>query len=75
MNQSCLYCNCDLSYEDEYFTGRPANFYGTAGNGIYYPSTLKHLGYIYRCRNEECESHGQLFYTNKDGDLHEGYPC
>lgn len=75
MNHTCPYCEGDLSYEDEYYSGRPERFYGTASNGIYYPSTKVHLGDIFKCRNEECEEYQKHFYTDKHGHLHEGYPC
>lgn len=75
MTPCCPYCENDLSYRDEYFSGRPENFYGTAANGIHYPSTKKHLGNIYKCVNEDCEQFDQYFYTNVSGDLKEGYPC
>lgn len=72
----CPYCDCNFSYRDEYFTGRPENFYGTASNGIYYPSTKVHLGNIYKCINEECEAYEQYFYTKTDSNqIYEGYPC
>jgi len=47
----CPYCGAELRCEDHYGTGRQEYFYGTAGNGIYYPSTYKKLGDIYRCQN------------------------
>ena len=47
----CPYCGAELRCEDHYGTGRQEYFYGTAGNGIYYPSTYKKLGNIYRCPN------------------------
>jgi len=69
----CPYCDSDLSYQDEYYIGRPEYFYGTAGNGIHYPSTKKHLGDIFKCKNEECEMFEQHFHTS-NGELKEGYP-
>ena len=71
----CPYCDSDLTYRDEYFTGRPESFYGTASNGIHYPSTKKHLGDIYKCVNDECEAYDQHFYTDTNENLFEGYPC
>lgn len=71
---NCPYCDCDLTYQDEYFSGLPESFYGTAGNGIHYPSTKKHLGDIYKCKNEDCEAYDEHFYT-VNNDLREGYPC
>lgn len=71
----CPYCNGNLSYQDEYFMGRPESFYGTAANGIHYTSTKIHLGDIYKCKNEECEVYEQHFYTDNRGNLNEGYPC
>lgn len=44
---TCPYCNADLKYDSEYYSGRPESFYGTASNGIYYPSTKVHQGDIY----------------------------
>lgn len=47
----CPYCGRELDYTDYYGTGRPENFYGTAANGIHYPSTYHKLGDIYQCGN------------------------
>jgi hypothetical protein len=100
----CPYCGAELIYDDYYGTGRQEYFYGTAGNGIYYPSTFKKLGDIYYCPNREGfedsdmaksyqNNHDELkdmpiediccdigcfnghFYTDNNGNLHEGYPC
>lgn len=81
----CPYCGAELIYDDYYGTGRQEYFYGTAGNGIYYPSTFKKLGDIYKCPNRDgfedsdecCESaeFNGFFYTDEREDLHEGYPC
>ena len=72
----CPYCEQELHYNDYYYTGRPENFYGTAGNGIHYPaSNYKKLGDIYKCDNEECEMFDEHFYTDERDELHEGYPC
>lgn len=74
-NMNCPYCNEELQFHDEYYTGRPENYYGTAGNGIYYPSTKKHLGDIFKCKNEECEYYDTFFYTDTNDNLNEGFPC
>jgi len=47
----CPYCGSELRCEDSYGRGRQASFYGTAANGLYYPSTYEKLGYIYKCFN------------------------
>jgi hypothetical protein len=49
----CPYCGAELIYDEEYGTGRHESFYGTAGNGIHYPSTYKKIGDIYYCPNRE----------------------
>jgi hypothetical protein len=71
----CPYCEQELHYHDTYGTGRHEYYYGTAANGIHYPSTWKKLGDIYKCENEECEAFEQHFYTDERDNLHEGYPC
>jgi hypothetical protein len=45
----CPYCGAELILDDHYGTGRQAYHYGTAANGICYPSTYKKLGDIYKC--------------------------
>lgn len=47
----CPYCGQELICTDYYGTGRQENFYGTAANGLYYPSTYQKLGDIYKCNN------------------------
>lgn len=49
----CPYCGVELIYDDEYGTGLPESWSGTAGCGIHYPSTYKKLGDIYKCPNYE----------------------
>ncbi len=49
----CTYCGAELKQVDSYGKGRRENFYGTSGNGIYYPSTYEQLGNIYTCPNHE----------------------
>ena len=73
----CPHCEYELTYHDTYFTGKPERFYGTAGNGIYYPATsnYKKLGDIFKCMNEDCEAFDQHFYTDSNDNLNEGYPC
>lgn len=82
----CPYCGAELMYNDYYGTGLQEYYYGTAGNGIYYPSTFKKIGDIYKCPNSDgfeeddtecCKSNifNGYFYTDLNGNLHEGYPC
>lgn len=47
----CPYCGRELDCVDHYGTGRTEYYYGTAANGIYYPSTYQKLGDIYSCGN------------------------
>jgi len=49
----CPYCGAELIQIDVYGTGRHEYYYGTAANGIHYPSTWKQLGEIYKCPNRE----------------------
>ena len=49
----CPYCGAELICTDHYGTGRQEYYYGTAGNGIYYPSTYQKQGDIYKCPNSE----------------------
>ena len=49
----CPYCGAELICTDHYGTGLPENYYGTAANGIYYPSTYKKQGDIYKCPHSE----------------------
>ena len=60
----CTYCGAELEHHDYY------GFY--LGN-----DNWNKQGDIYRCENENCESEvfGYLFYTDKQDNLHEGYPC
>ena len=71
----CPCCGEELNCIDHYGTGRPEHYYGTAANGIYYPSTYEKLGDIFKCDNEECECYEEHFYTDTNDELHEGYPC
>lgn len=81
----CPYCGAELICDDYYGTGTQEHFYGTAANGIYYPSTFKKLGDIYKCPNTDgfedsdecCESavFNGYFYTDERENLYEGYPC
>ena len=50
----CPYCGTELDCIDYYGTGRQEYFYGTAANGLHYPSTYQKLGDIYKCKNSEC---------------------
>jgi hypoxanthine phosphoribosyltransferase len=66
----CPYCGSDLKWHDYYGKKQYADHYY-----IYPQSWIEKTGDIYKCNNEECESYEQDFYTDKQGDLHEGYPC
>ena len=91
------------NWVDTYGTGKPEYYYGTAANGLYYPSTWEQLGIIYQCPNIDgfepkedailyadennieyndwrdiiCNSScfNGYFYSDKNEELHEGYPC
>ena len=60
----CPYCEQELEYHDYY------GYY--LGN-----DSWDKIGDIFKCSNEECESEvfNYYFYTDKQGNLHEGYPC
>ena len=60
----CPYCDEELTY-DEYFGLLAAHQSG------------KVYGDIYTCNNEDCEAHGETFYTYRHNpdEVHEGYPC
>ncbi len=49
----CPNCGCELNYDCDYGTGRKESFYGTAANGLHYPSTYQKSGDIYECGNSE----------------------
>jgi hypothetical protein len=49
----CPYCGAELICTDHYGTGRQEHYYGTAANGLYYPSTYQKQGDIYKCPNSE----------------------
>lgn len=49
----CPYCGAELICIDHYGTGRQEYYYGTAGNGLYYPSTYQKQGDIYKCPNSD----------------------
>lgn len=58
----CPYCSQEMDCHD---------FYGHyLGNGNW-----NKQGDIYKCNNEKCEAYEQHFYTDVQGNLHEGYPC
>lgn len=59
----CTYCEEELNYHDYY------------GRGIPMRGGFEKLGDIYKCENEECEMFEEHFYTDKQDNLHEGYPC
>jgi hypothetical protein len=49
----CIYCGHELIWCDSYGRGYRESYYGTAANGIHYPSTYEHIGDIYKCKNHE----------------------
>lgn len=49
----CPYCGAELICTDHYGTGRQESYYGTASNGLYYPSTYQKQGDIYKCPHSE----------------------
>lgn len=59
----CEYCEEELNCIDYYGIGIP----GREG--------FDKQGDIYKCGNESCEMFDEHFYTDKSGNLHEGYPC
>lgn len=64
----CPYCNEELNYQSFYYKGNyEAYEKGYAG--------IEKLGDIYQCNNENCRAYEQHFYTDMQGNLHEGYPC
>ena len=60
----CPYCETELLCIDYY------GFY--LGRGMW-----NKQGDIYKCIHENCESEvfNYHFYTDEQGELHEGYPC
>lgn len=71
----CPYCGRELICTDHYGTGTPESFYGTAANGIHYPSTYHKLGDIYKCGNangfEAVEDVEEYLGLNNDDELEE----
>lgn len=59
----CPYCEEELHCHDYYGMGNPLR------------DGFEKLGDIYKCDNEECEMYQENFYTDRQEDLHEGYPC
>ena len=59
----CPYCGEELEYHDYY------------GNGIPGRNDFKKIGDIFKCENEECEAYEEHFYTDRNDELCEGYPC
>lgn len=59
----CSYCEEELENHDYYGLGIP----GSDG--------FDKSGDIYKCMNEECEMYDEHFYTDNQGNLHDGYPC
>jgi len=49
----CPNCGIELNYDCDYGRGRKESFYGTASNGLHYPSTYEKLGDIYECPNSD----------------------
>lgn len=66
---NCPYCDEELRYHDWWYTGNLAAY--ERGNG----GNFQKQGDIYKCLNEECEAYEEFFYTDRYGDLHNGYPC
>jgi hypothetical protein len=51
--------------------------YGKLKHADHYRDTsswIERMGDIYKCVNEECEMYQEYFYTDKYGELYEGYP-
>ena len=71
----CPYCGQELTCTDHYGTGRPESFYGTAANGIHYPSTYLKSGDIYKCNNtngfDSVEEVKEYLGLNNDDELEE----
>jgi len=65
----CPYCEEELEYHDFYGTNLRLDSFGIVKPGF------DKCGDIYKCMNEECEAFQEHFYTDKQGELHEGYPC
>ncbi len=65
----CLYCQQELTCEDFYGKNLRLDNLGKIKEGF-----IK-TGDIYRCQNEECDYFDEHFYTDSQGNLHEGYPC
>ena len=66
----CPYCGEDLNCIDYYGHRKYAEHYW-----IYPQSWIEKEGYIFQCQNEECEAYQQHFYTDRNDNLHERYPC
>ena len=58
----CPYCEKELIYHDYY------GFFASHQSG-------EKIGDIFKCENEYCELFDEHFYTDKEGNLNEGYPC
>ena len=74
---NCQHCNSELIHTDIYGSGRLSYFYGTAANGIRYPSTYQHIGDIYKCpRSEGFESEKEAeAYLKEIGETLESLGC
>jgi hypothetical protein len=67
---NCPYCGAELTLDDYYGKTQHAEHYW-----IYPHSWIEKEGDIFKCNNEDCGAYQETFYTDKQGDLHEGYPC
>ena len=65
----CPYCNQELAYHDFYGKNLRLDSFNRVKDGF-----VK-SGDIYICNNENCEYYEEHFYTDKNEELHEGYPC
>jgi retron-type reverse transcriptase len=67
----CPICNSELKCVDYYGKTKYAEHYY-----IYPQSWIEKEGDIFICENCEEETGERThFYTTKDGEIHEGYPC
>jgi hypothetical protein len=66
----CLGCNIELKCIDYYGKIKHANNYYT-----YPQSWIEKEGDIFKCENEECEFYDEYFYSDKQNNLKQGYPC
>lgn len=58
----CPYCGMSLTWIDYY--------------GVHTGTECRDkIGDIFECDNKECDAYHEYFYTDKEGNLREGYPC